>query len=612
MSIRFSRASLARINLAPAFCAALSICAALLWGTPVAAQTDAITKLAEKDPFILVRLAALSLESSGEQGEALAGLVEAELARGLLKEALRELGRITDRNWRARALTRLGDYQRTKGRIKEARATLAKAAATIDTKADRKTVNNALLEIGEKQSALGDFGAARKTALRITDGVQRVQTLFGIATQQTLARNISGAVKTLSEALSETRNVKDQKADAARLALMIAEKQTALQDWKGVTATLKFADATILNGTFPDRDNALAELAAIKSKSGDHRSAMALVRSISNASLKIRATATVARAVAESGNIDAAVPLFTLAFESTTGLKNADIRYDLLAHLVRQQTIAGRLEDAFRTAGFIRDRPKQALAMFAMAEVLIAQKKYSEALKLTDYIPYIGLRARIFAEAALDKGRTGDRTGASAYLAQALEPTSMPPDPGFLELALEQVIAAQIQVGDQATSDALFKRIRELINGFPNDIDRIRLLTRLAQAQGRQKLQHEAEITIAAAWRTAWIHRERQSYPGITVEIVSAMISIGKILDAFDTAARIPLTISVISDEDQTGSQQPRYQALRAVAEGAAEAGQIRTAIRAAKKIKHKAARASALAAVALGLTRYEKRMAAK
>lgn len=589
------------------------MCAALLWGSPAAAQTDAITELAKKDPFILVRLAALSLETPGEQGEALAGLVEAELARGLLKRARKELERITDRNWRARALTRLGDYQREKGRIKEARATLATAAATIDTKADQEKVNNALLEIGEKQAALGDFTEARKTALRITNGVHRVQTLLGIAAQQTLARNNSGAVKTLAGAMAETRKIKGQESETARLALKIAEKQTTLQDMKGVTATLKFADATILNGAFPDRDNALAELAAIKSKSGDHRAAMALVRSISNTSLKIRATATVARAVAENGDIDSAVPLFTLAFESTTGLKNKKIRYDLLAHQVRQQSIAGRLKDAFRIAGFIRDRPTQARALYSMAEILIEQNKIKEALKLTDYIPFIGLRARIFAEAALEKGRTGDPTGASAYLAQALEPTSMEPDPKFLELALEQVIAAQIQVGDQATSDALFKRIRELINGFPNDIDRIRLLTRLAQAQGRQNLLHEAEVTIGAAWRTAWIHRERRSYPGITVEIVSALISIGKILDAFDTAARIPLTVaSLAGEKNPVGSDQPKYQALREVAVGAAETGQISMAIRAAKKIKDKAARAAALAAVAIGLTRHEKRNAFK
>jgi hypothetical protein len=189
----------------------------------------------------------------------------------------------------------------------------------------------------------------------------------------------------------------------------------------------------------------------------------------------------------------------------------------------------------------------------------------------------------------------------------------MEPDPKFLELALEQVIAAQIQVGDQATSDALFKRIRELINGFPNDIDRIRLLTRLARAQGRQNLLHEAEITIAAAWRTAWIHRERRSYPEITVGIVSAMISIGKILDAFDTAARIPMTVaSIDGEENPVGSDQPKYKALRAVAVGAAETGQISMAIRAAKKIKDKAARAAALAAVAIALTRHEKRNAVK
>ncbi len=57
---------------------------------PACAQYDAVTKEARRNPFILVRLAALSLETPAEQGEALAGLVEAELSRGRLKAANKE------------------------------------------------------------------------------------------------------------------------------------------------------------------------------------------------------------------------------------------------------------------------------------------------------------------------------------------------------------------------------------------------------------------------------------------------------------------------------------------------------------------------------------------
>ncbi|MBL4721889.1 MAG: hypothetical protein JKY20_12270, partial [Alphaproteobacteria bacterium] len=587
MLIRFSPASLTLRNAALAVCAVLL---GLLSGADAArAQTDAVTDLAAKDPFILVRLAALSLETPEEQGEALAGLVEAELSRNLLKEARKELKRIEDPNWRARALTRLADYQREKGRIKEARATLAIAAKTIDTKAQKRRINDALQEIADKQGALGDFSAARLTAQRITEEVRRVETLFTIADRQINAKNRAGAKKTLVIALAQTRTIKGRQADAARLTLAIAEKQTYLKDWKSVRASLKHADSLILHGDFPNRDDALAELAAVKSKSGDHRAAMDMVRSIDNVALRIRATSTVARAVAQSGDMDAAIPLFTLSFESMNGLKETGLRYDLLAHLVRQQAMVGRLKDAFHTSGYIRDRETQARALFAMAEILIKQQKYAEALKLTDFIPYIGLRARIFAEAALDTGRKGDSTGASALLARALEPTAVEPKPEFLELALEQVIEAQILVGDHATSEALFHRMRELINGNPEDIDRIRLLTQLARAQGLQGLIDEAEITIAAAWRTAWYHRKSNVYPEITVGIVRAMISIGKILNAFDTAARIPL----IADEDRSSIDQPRHQALRAVAEGAAAAGYIRMAIRAARKIKDPPSRAA-------------------
>jgi hypothetical protein len=42
----------------------------LLAAVPAAAQYDAITREARRDPFILVRLAALSLETPAEQGDA--------------------------------------------------------------------------------------------------------------------------------------------------------------------------------------------------------------------------------------------------------------------------------------------------------------------------------------------------------------------------------------------------------------------------------------------------------------------------------------------------------------------------------------------------------------
>ncbi|MDE0815308.1 MAG: hypothetical protein OSB46_15150 [Alphaproteobacteria bacterium] len=126
------------------------------------------------------------------------------------------------------------------------------------------------------------------------------------------------------------------------------------------------------------------------------------------------------------------------------------------------------------------------------------------------------------------------------------------------------MIAARMKVGGQSTSDALYKRMRELIYGFSDNLERIRLLTQLARTHGRQDLDHEAEITLAAAWRTAWIHRVQDSYPNITVGVVTVMISIRKLRDAFDTAARILL----IKGEDRSSGAQPKFQAPRAICRG--------------------------------------------
>lgn len=589
----------AKVSFFALFCAFLAVLAP----QHAFAQTDAVTRLAEKNPFILVRLAALSLETPEEQGEALAGLVEAELARGLLKEAQKELSRITDKNWRARALTKLADYQYDKGRDEVARNDLREAAQSVDTSVKPNDANIALREIALKQAKLGAFGHARDSILQMTDVVLRVRTLLDVADLQSDQDGKVGAEKTLALASQEAQKIKTDDEKTAFLILNVAEKQSGIGDAKEAAKTIAYADEKIINATFNGKDNALSELAAIKSASGDHKRAMILVRSILDEPLQIRSTATVARAVAQRGDIESAVPLFTLALDNAKEIKDTNLQYELLTHIVRQQAMVGRLADAFSNAGLIRDRKKQASALFGMAEELIAQNKLDEALKLTNYIPYIGLRGRIFAAKAQELGDAGDAIGASAMLARAMEPAGQAAVPEFLEPTLDIIIDTQIRVGDENTSDALFERMRELIQAIPEDIERVRLFTQLARAQGLRDQKEEAQKTISSAWRMAYLHRHETAFPKTVVAIVKAMVSIGQVLEAFDTAARIPW----VNDPELSDSQQPRNLALRIVAVGAAKDGEIRMAIRAARKIREPSARAATLAAVAVSTaTRYQ------
>ena len=73
-----------------------------------------------------------------------------------------------------------------------------------------------------------------------------------------------------------------------------------------------------------------------------------------------------------------------------------------------EQAKVGLLADAFQYAGIIRDRKPQALALLKMGKVLLKQKRYGEAIKLVDFIPYMGMRSQIFVPVAI-VGIRGDR-----------------------------------------------------------------------------------------------------------------------------------------------------------------------------------------------------------
>lgn len=602
MSIRYSSAfsALRRASLAVVlFCA----CA------PAWAQFDAITREAQKNPFILVRLAALSLETPEERGEALAGLVEAELARERLKDALEELDRIEDSFWRATALHALARYNLKKDRRKQALKALADANSALKGKLDNNEKIALIGQIAETYAELGNAAGAIAAAKRIPRRMSRIRRLLDIGLTGAFdesgkpVKNVKTSAvahKALSEAYRQTKGIKDDDSEMARLLLYIGDAQTRLGDHKNAAVTLGQARSTIQKKSFSGRDEALAALAAAETQAGDQSRAMRLVHSITDPERRVRALGSVARAIAEKGNMDAAVTLFTLAFETTEGIDDKRLRQDLLTHLVVEQSRVGRLADAFRTAGQIRERKPQAEALLAMGEVLLKNRKFEEALKLTDFIPYLGMRAQLLAEVAEWKGTMqGDPVAASAMLARALEPMQEKPDPDRVELALERVLDVQVRAGDPKTSEALFARANALIQTLPKTLDRVRLLTLLARAYARSGDPERADGVIKAAQRATLSQRNSEEYPRSAARIVEALIATEQILEGFNAAARIP---EIPPAAGERISQTPRNRALKEVAQAAARSGKPQLAIRAARKIRDSASRAAALAAVARGM----------
>ena len=56
----------------------------------------------------------------------------------------------------------------------------------------------------------------------------------------------------------------------------------------------------------------------------------------------------------------------------------------------------GRSADAFKMAGFVRDRRLQALTMLAMGKAMLEVDDLKNVETVTNYIPYIGMRSQIF------------------------------------------------------------------------------------------------------------------------------------------------------------------------------------------------------------------------
>ncbi len=601
MSIRFSNACLATLSVASFL--------VLLPASPVASQERLPLPLDIVEETVrLVRIAALSLDDPRDRGRAFAGLVAGHLRRGLLRKARREMRNIKDPLWRARAHVHIADYQRRKGRNKSARAELRRAIKTMPSRRKEAAVDETWRLIAERQAEMQDFAAALRTAGRLGTPLARIELMLRIADKWRRdpdTKIAAGAAKAYAEALRRLKEGRIEVAVRGRLLLRIAKAQIAIGKTDDARKTLDRLRALLAKASFAGRDTAIAELAAAYISTGNRNRAMTIVRTISDDANRALAMAYVAGAIGRNGDIDAAVPLFNLALEDAKGLPRAGDRARVLTHLVREQASAGRNADAFATAGWIRDREKQARALLAMGEVLIGKGQYDEALKLGDYIPYIGMRARILAATALIRGHAGDRAAASALLAKALEDTGVDVPPIELDQGLKRVIEVQMAVGNPEAAKALFERAETLADRLREPQQRIGILTQLARAFAKLGQVEAADVALSSAWRLTWKNKKAPFFADALAEIVAAQLAMDRLLQAFDTAARVPEPSREEIAEAIKGSgvpaiELPKYRALRMVALTATRLGKNKIAMRAARQITNQTARADALTDIAI------------
>ena len=557
---------------------------------------DPLTRAVEENPLTLIRIAALSLKEASHQGEALSGLVSALLARNRPDDAAIEMKAITDPLWRARALIHLASYQKRRGRPQIAKETLDKALALAGNKQIDRDGGATAMRITERYLDLEAFQAATSTSLLIPDKFQQIRLLLRIATRLRQAKMpvlATDSANVLKEAFKIAKSIKPTSKESISTILRIAELQIGADDRESARKSLAYLENILEERRFIGRDQLRADLAAALVLIDDPVAAQAIVRSTIDIGNKARAIASIARASAQKDNLEAAVSLFTLAYEQIETIKEKTLKHLALTHIIVEQAKVGLLADAFQYAGIIRDRKPQALALLKMGKVLLKQKRYGEAIKLVDFIPYMGMRSQIFVPVAIDTGLRGDREKASGFLTTALKKTRFKATPMELKKTLPMVIRAQAKAGAIDMNEALFKHVLERFDQLPDDPTKIHVLTNIAIAEAQSKRKTAALRALASAWRISWLNRKNPKYPIILTDLMKAQIEVGELLQAFDIAARVP---DGPTPPQKTGqleaSLNARNAALRRVAVAAATKGEQRLALRAAGRIRDVASRA--------------------
>ncbi|MDW3207013.1 MAG: hypothetical protein R8L07_15860 [Alphaproteobacteria bacterium] len=575
-----------------------------------ASNIDPVTLAILNDALKSLQFFAIAqLEADEDIGLAQSGVVRGYLARRQKQDAIDNAERIEDPIWRARSYIWISDYvQVVEKNRDEARQWIDRAVQEVLALPEMRDEGESLQIAALRLAARRYPEAATRAAQSIPDTRTRVSTLQQVAG---IALSLSESTKTRDETATILRATFDEAValdmdPIAKSDILIEIGAVQLQagDSEGAQASFRIAQQLILEVPGARKYEALTRLAAKMVEAGNQRGGMIVVRMIPEGADRARALAAVSAAMGRR-NIDAAVPLFRLAMEETERIDDQQTRFDTLAFLVARQSEVGRLADAFEGAFLITEDVPRAEALLGMGRVLISQGKLAEALVLKEYIPYVGMRAQIMGPVALGRGLEQDPEGASALLAEALDPTGFPYIPEYVPAALDVVLTAQIRGGLKSADQAIFSRARDLAEVLPGDLPQVEALVQIAIAEARRGRIEDAQKTISAAYRIAFENKRTNGFDRALMAISLAQLAAGDLIGAYDTAARIPEPppTGPFPRTPDGGFDVPRYQALIRVAAAAGRLGDPRFGGEiVTRKIAHAPAKATGLAAVAIAM----------
>ena len=592
---------------------------------------DPISENFLSNALTALRFVAISLDDKEDIGLAYSGIVRSFIVQNDIDSALREARAIEDPIWQARSLISIADYFNKTQDDKEKTIAILNEALDLFDVNENVNASNVLKELARQYSFLGDFKKSLEAISKISNIKKQLEflritlgdilKLYEIAANnqfndanttsldETLAlvNNILPATKIKIDSLGDLISIEDKVnfyVDIGKIYLQIGDEEEALKVFELSEQIIETQDSNIKQKLFPKLAEAIVPLQ-------ESKNAMRIVQKILFSDLRAIALSSVARAQAENNNTDSAVPLFALAKDEIKLFNDPIKRYKVLTKIIIDETRAGRLADAFNSAGLIDNVQLQALALYNMGQELTRLEKFKEAIKLINFIPVLYLRADLVSS-LIEGINTSEQEFSKKFiddiLINALNETPLAIDSEKIVPAIQKILSSQIKYGDSTNDKKIFATALDIINTTQSGIERVIALVNVAKAYALRSRFDDASKLIDQAFRLTWLNRDdwlnsKEQYYALALNsITQGQLQLNDIYTAFDTAASIPEPspeTRIIQDESGRYIH-PRYLAMQSIAVHAAKLEELDLAIRAANEVEFPAARAQILAFIAI------------
>jgi tetratricopeptide (TPR) repeat protein len=316
----------------------------------------------------------------------------------------------------------------------------------------------AFQDVVRMQAKLGDQAGLKRTAQRAIEvdrgnSLPDILPLASIARTQAEAGDYSGASVTLKEVLRAVEAIdklehpidKDSAKDA--VLMLVVSVQVEVDNPQEVLKTINRVKDD------QDRADALTELARIRTKHGDRKTARMLLQQavpvaqgLKDVDQKAWVLGNIARAQAEADDMPAAQRTFEQARQSLQGIEDESDRVHAMQFM--------------------------AIVQMAMGDKATAQKWLSQALNNAGTIKKSSDKVDRLQSIALDQAKWGDRASAMATLQNALNAANAITERSSKVYGLQKIAEAYLTLGENNQAREALNQALKVASEIPSPRDR--------------------------------------------------------------------------------------------------------------------------------------------